>query len=131
MRSSRIASQNVFCGIDLKISGGPDHKSERCIHLIDGLRIGCSITPRIFDRNHCVTAPCQDLHVVGDAIFISRYEAAAMHPDDRWTRRVSGLLIVEIKDLIFPAAIGNVAPRNDATGNMLFETGLGSPSAPG
>ena len=131
MRSSRIASENDLGGVQLEIGGVPDDKSERRVYLIDGLGIGCSITPRIFDGDHRVTVSCQDFHVVGDAMFVSGYESATVHPDDCWTRRVCFLLIVQIKRFIFPAAIGDVAPRNDATWNMLFESGLGSPGAPG
>src|SRR5262249_60219060 len=64
-------------------------------------------------------------------IFVSGHESATMHPDDRWTRRLRFLLIVEIKGFIFLPAIGDVASRNDATWNMLFESGLGNPSALG
>jgi hypothetical protein len=36
-------------------------------------------------------------------------------------------LIGELKDSILRAAMGDIARRDDASGDMLFEGGLGSP----
>src|SRR5260370_26924979 len=45
---------------------------------------------------------------------------------DGWRGRVRSILIVEIKDFIFRAAVGDITPRDNAGRDMFFKSGFRS-----